>query len=258
MNKFFSFKRFLTILSILLAASSQILVAQAQKLPTNKTGRDFAVNDEIKQESQNSFAFDGTVNRAPGNPTCKDLSSIYQEFKVDPPKSGNYSFAGNQSVITNIFGGESGLTYADYQSTISFVAVIVKGGNQGANVYSFNSPQTALAGLTTPNLQDISHISFCYVPGYTTTSAPVSVSGTVTGENGRGIGRTTVTIQNLNTEETRTVTTNWMGHYRFEYLPVGHLYVITINNKKAGLSRQTRLFVLNADLENLNFTPTDF
>jgi hypothetical protein len=254
MNKFFSSKRFLTFLGILLATASQVFIAQAQTPATNKIGRNSAVDGASKQEAQTSFMFDGTVAPAPGNPSCKDLSPLYQEFKIDPPKSGTYSFAENQSVIANFYGGEDGLTYADYQSTSGFIAVIVKGGNQGANVYSFNSVQTVVSGLTTPNLQDISHITFCYMPGFGTTAAPVSVSGRVTDENGRGIGRAMVKIQNLNTEETRTVVTNWTGNYRFNDLPVGDLYVITIGSKKAGFTRQARSFVLTSDEENLNFT----
>lgn len=254
MNKLFSSKRFLTILGILLTTAAQVFIAQAQTPATGKIGRNLSVDGGIQKEAQTSFMFNGTVNPAPGNPTCKDLSAFYQEFKIDPPKSGNYTFAGNQSVIANIYGGEDGLTYVDYQSTTPFIAVIVKGGNQGANVYSFISGQTTVAGLTTPNLQSISHISFCYVPGFGTTAAPVSVTGRVTDENGRGIGRARVMIQNLNTEETRTVITNWSGNYRFNDLPVGDLYVITISNKKAGFTRQTRSLILTNDEENIDFT----
>lgn len=253
MNKFSS-KRFLAVLGILLAIGSQIFSVQAQITSNGKIGRNNAADGVAKQGEQTSFMFDGTVSPAPGNPNCKDLSPFYQELKIDPPKSGNYSFAVSQTLIANLYGGEDGLTYFDYQSTFPFVAVIVKGGNQGANVYTFNSGQTTLSGLTTPNLQDISHISLCYVLGLGTTAAPVSVSGRVTDEDGRGIGRAMVMIQNLNTEETRTVITNWSGNYRFKDLPVGDLYVVTITNKRGGFNRQTRSLVLNSDEENLNFT----
>jgi hypothetical protein len=129
----------------------------------------------------------------------------------------------------------------------------VKGGNQGANVYSFNQGQRSVTGLKTPNLQDISHVTFCYLG---TTAAAASLGGTVLSENGRGLPRSMVTIQNLNTEETRTVITNSFGYYRFNALPVGDLYVVTITNKKAGFNRQTQSFVLNGDEDNLNFTTT--
>lgn len=255
MNKIIFSKPLLTILSILLAVTSNVFVAQAQVPNDGKIGRDSVVKNRFKQEAQTSFMFDGTIHPVTGNVKCKDLSPFYEEFKIDPPKSGNYSFAGN-SVTANVYGGEAGLTYVDYQSNVAFAAVIVKGGNLGANVYSFNSPQTVSSGLTTPNLQDISHISFCYRSGLTTTAASASVSGSVTAENGRGISRSMVTIYNLNTEETRTVVTNQFGRYRFDALPVGDLYVVTINNKKFGLALRTQSFVLNGDEENLDFSAT--
>ena len=258
MNKVFSFKRFFTFLSILLAASSQVFIAQAQTLSTNKTDRNRVIEDGTKQKTQNAFIMDGTVNPAPGNPTCKDLSPFYLEFKIDPPQSGNYPFNVSNSVGANFYGGEDGLTYLDFQSTSRFVAVIVKGGNQGANVYSYNLGQTIGAGLTTPDLQDISHVSFCYVSSSGTTAASASVSGSVLSENGRAIARSLVTIKNLNTEETRTVITNWQGRYRFNHLSVGDLYEVTVRNKKAGFARQTQTFVLNSDEGNLNFTATAF
>jgi hypothetical protein len=256
MNKIFTAKRLLTILGILLAGASQFFTAQAQILTTNKIGRDFYAVNEAKQETQTSFSIDGTVTAIPGNVTCKDLNPHYLQFKIDPPRSGNYSFAGNSSVTTNFSGGQDRLTYVEYQSNTPFIAVIVKGGNQGSNVYWYNSGQTSGIGLTTPNLQDISHVSFCYVSGAVTTAATASVSGKIVDENGRGIVRTIVKIQNLNTEETRMVLTNSFGHYRFDNLPIGDLYVLTIGNKKVSLSRQTQSFVLNGDEENLNFAAT--
>jgi hypothetical protein len=258
MTKNFSSKRIITILSLLLTVASQVFVVQAQAQMTNKTGRNHVIEDGTKQKTQNAFIMDGTVNPAPGNPTCKDLSPFYLELKIDPPQSGNYPFGSSNSVNANFYGGEDGLTYLDFQSTSPFVAVIVKGGNQGANVYSYNTRQSTGAGLTTPDLKNISHVSFCYMLGFVTTAASASVSGSVLGVSGRGIARSLVTIKNLNTEEMRTVITNWQGRYRFSHLPIGDFYEVTISNKKAGINRQTQSFVLNSDEENLNFTATAF
>lgn len=256
MNKIFSTKRLLTVFAILLIGTAQVFIAQAQALTANGINGDFFARNETKQETQSSFSFDGTVTAMPGNPTCKDLSPRYLQFKVDPPRSGNYGFGENHSVTANLFGGEDGLTYVDYQSTVPLIAVIVKGGNQGANVYWYNSGQTTGTGLMTPTRQDISHVTFCYESSLVTTAATASIKGRILDENGRALVRSTVKIQNLNTEETRTVVTNSFGHYRFDNLPVGDLYVITTGNKKAGSSRQTQSFVLNGDEGNLNFTVT--
>jgi hypothetical protein len=253
MKRKFLYKQLFTILSIVLAGTSQVLVAQAQKLTANKIGRDLSIDSAAKQETPAFFAVEPTIYTMPGNPKCKDLSPYYLEFKIDPPQSGSYSFGENGLITATLYGGEDGLTYVDYQSNAHFSAVIVKGGNQGANIYSYNQGQSSGTRLRTPNLQDISHVTFCYLG---TTAAAASVSGAVLSETGRALPRSMVTIQNLNTEETRTVVTNSFGHYRFNALPVGDLYVITISNKKAGFTRQTQSFVLNGDEENLNFTAT--
>lgn len=209
-----------------------------------------------KRETQTSFFVARSVAVVSGNIKCKDLNPNYQEFKIDPPRSGTYSLPGNNTVTAKFYGGGAGLKFVDFQSTASFGTVIVKGGNQGSNVYSYNPAQATDANLTTPTEQDISHVSFCYVPPFSTTAASAAVSGAVFGANGRALPRSMVTIQNLNTEETRTVVTNSFGRYRFNGLPVGDLYVVTITNKKAGFAGQSQSFVLNEDAENVNFAAT--
>lgn len=251
MSRNFLYKQLFIILIIILAVTPQVLVAQAQKLTANKISRDLSIDSTAKQGTPTSSAVVPTVYKIPGNPNCKDLSPYYLEFKIDPPRSGSYSFGENGLITANLYGGEDGLTYVDYQSNAHFSAVIVKGGNQGANIYSYNQAQASDNGLTTPNLQDISHVTFCYLG---TTAATAVVSGAVLSESGRALPRSMVTIQNLNTEETRTVFTNSFGRYRFNALPVGDLYVIKISNKKAGFIRRTESFILNGDEENLNFT----
>lgn len=215
-----------------------------------------AVGGTTKQETQTFLVVARTVAQVPGNPNCKDLGANFEEFKIDPPRSGTYQFAGNNSVTANFYGGEDGLTYVDFQSTLSFAAVIVKGGRDGANIYSYSPKQATDTGLSVPNLQDISHVSFCYEPSAIPTAASAAVSGFVRNAKGRGLARSTVTIQNLNTEETRTVITNSFGRYRFNDLPVGNIYSITISSKRAGFTEQTRSFVLNGDEENVDFTAT--
>lgn len=222
--------------------------------PSGGSYRIKATGSETKNQTQTSFVVAArSVTVMPGNVKCKDLGANFQEFKVDPPLSKTYQIFTNNTVSTKFHGGEVGLKFLEFQSTVQFVAVIVKGGTQGANVYRYDPRQAADNDLTTPNLQDISHVSFCYSPSSVPTAATAAVSGTVTNAGGRGMARTMVTIQNLNTEETRTVMTNAFGNYRFNDLPVGNLYSISISNKKGGFVRQTQSFVLNGDEANVNF-----
>jgi hypothetical protein len=95
-----------------------------------------------------------------GNPHCIDLklgeNTSKDDGKVDPPVSGENGYA--------TFQFHSG-TSVDWQakSGYAMVAVIVKGGNEDANVYYYDPAATSDSGLQTPTGQDISHVQFCYI-----------------------------------------------------------------------------------------------
>src|SRR5918995_1154510 len=93
-----------------------------------------------------------------GNPTCKTLLAPDPAFeiKIDPPKSGSYS------PITANFSPDGRLLH--FTSTVPVLAVFVKGGNEGGNLYDYRplGGSTEDDGLTTPTNQQISHVSFCW------------------------------------------------------------------------------------------------
>lgn len=310
-----------------------------------------------------------TVELRGGKPHCKDLNPNYLEFKIETPIDGTYNFtdgSGNQ-VTVDFYGGNQ---FVDFKATIVFPAVIVQGAAPGANVYFYNPAQATDKELSAPSSQNISRVSFCYVPNpppapatinivkdarpatsqpfsftvsgqitdsftlvdnnpdpvtgsptktYTgltrfgaantvtiteiqnvpfynltriqcssdhgvsnntfsgtsvtiqlepgevvnctfrnevTTAASASVSGSVLSESGRSLARATVTIQNLNTMETQTVSTNAFGRYHFDNLATGDVYLVTVRGRKGASVQSPRTFVLNGDMENLNFTTT--
>jgi len=103
-----------------------------------------------------------TPTPIPGNPTCKTLlgNEAAFEIKVDPPTSGTYG------PITVTFSPDGKLV--DFTSTVPVLAVFVKGGvlqsgTPGGNLYDYRpGGSTGDTGLTTPNNQQISHVSFCW------------------------------------------------------------------------------------------------
>jgi hypothetical protein len=98
-----------------------------------------------------------TPTQHDGNPTCKTLldNPTAFEIKVDPPKSGSYG------PITVNFSPDGRLV--DFTSTVPVLAVFVKGGNEGGNLYDYRpAGSTGDTGLTTPTNQQISHVSFCW------------------------------------------------------------------------------------------------
>jgi hypothetical protein len=98
-----------------------------------------------------------TPTQIDGNPTCKTLLAPEPAFeiKIDPPKSGSYG------PITVTFSPDGKLV--DFTSTVPVLAVFVKGGNEGGNLYDYRpAGSSGDTGLTTPTNQQISHVSFCW------------------------------------------------------------------------------------------------
>jgi hypothetical protein len=85
------------------------------------------------------------------------------------------------------------------------------------------------------------------------TAANVSAAGRVTDAYGNGIARTYVTIQNTANGETRTIQTNGFGYYRFDELPAGNLYVITVFHKRYTFENSSQAFQLDDAVENIDF-----
>lgn len=108
-----------------------------------------------------------------GNPTADDLGlGDYYSYKVDPPESGIYDQDGHYLEWTISEDGK----YLDFQNASpGIIAVIVKGGKNGANVYKYGSggEVTYDNDLTTPlkdpddpdSYQEISHIIFIWGTG---------------------------------------------------------------------------------------------
>ena len=87
-----------------------------------------------------------------------------------------------------------------------------------------------------------------------TTAAGLSAAGKVTDAYGQPIARTRVTIQNTNTGEFQTAYTNTFGNYRFENLPAGDFYIISVFNKRYVFEQESQAIVLQDAVENLDFT----
>jgi hypothetical protein len=130
--------------------------------------------DESKAEAVTTFVA-RTVSVVDGNPKCSDFGN-YAEFKIEPPRDGTYTFTngGGATINVDFYGGENGLQFVDFNSDRFFSVVIVKGANN-ANVYSYNPAQSSDTGLTTPTLQDISHVSFCVQEGPPPTPASITI-----------------------------------------------------------------------------------
>jgi hypothetical protein len=88
-----------------------------------------------------------------------------KSLKIDPPLNGFYEHEGNTIVVTFSADGKKLSWSSDYK----VCAVIVKGGNNGANVYYYAGGACSDGGLEAPlnnnknkTRPDISHVTFCW------------------------------------------------------------------------------------------------
>jgi hypothetical protein len=86
------------------------------------------------------------------------------------------------------------------------------------------------------------------------TAANVSAAGRVADASGNGLARTLVKIQNTSNGEIQTTYTNIFGNYRFDNLPAGDFYIITVSNKRYVFEPNTRTLVLNDAVDGMDFT----
>ena len=88
---------------------------------------------------------------------------------------------------------------------------------------------------------------FCVV-----TSAPATVAGQVLTRDGRGVGNATVTLTDMD-GGTKRVMTNSFGFFRFDDVPSGISYIVSVS--ASGYSFASQLVVVNDDVTDLTFVP---
>ncbi len=84
------------------------------------------------------------------------------------------------------------------------------------------------------------------------TVASANISGRVTTATGRGIRNVGVTVTKPN-GETLFAITNPFGYYRFQELPVGETYILSVNSKRYSFAEPTRVISLSEDLTDADF-----
>lgn len=219
------------------------------------------------------------------NTTCAELRDMNiaglgqmldaWEFKVDSPPFGVNTYRLDGSNGGTLQGGPpnanmsvtydrvSNTTIGSWQINASsasaldrrVAAVIVKGGSQGKNVYSYNPVTTSDVGpFSTPGArQAISHVSFCFERSLAPSAATVSVSGRVV-DGKQAISRARVNIVDEN-GQTRSVVTNSFGYYHFDDVEVGQTYIISVFSK--GYQFTPRLISIQDELTDLDFAPQE-
>ncbi len=90
---------------------------------------------------------------------------------------------------------------------------------------------------------------------FSPTAAPGSITGQVVNVQGRGVSQARLTLLDSTTNEVKTKTTNSFGHFAFSDVPVGNLYILTVEHKQYNFAPRT--FQLLEDLNDLIITAND-
>jgi hypothetical protein len=141
---------------------------------------------------------------------------------------------GSYSLIQQVVAGGGGDNSAG--GSFSLAGTI---GQSLAGGVSNGSPYEARGGYWQPQLGP--------------TAAPGFISGRVTTRAGRGIINATVTLSDMN-GNTRTTQTTTFGFFRFDDVPTGSAYVLTVTSKRFTFSNNTRFINLFESLADANFT----
>ncbi len=80
--------------------------------------------------------------------------------------------------------------------------------------------------------------------------APVSVSGKVLSNNGRGLNRASITLTNMQ-GESRTIFSNQFGYFQFNGIEVEQTYEVQVRSK--GYQFSSQQVTVNGQITNLNF-----
>lgn len=103
-----------------------------------------------------------------------------------------------------------------------------------------------------PGQVEIDNVRFNAPSALSPTAANVSVGGRVLDSGNSGMSRIPVTLTNAS-GISRTVLTNSFGHYKFDEVPVGQTYILTVNHRKYLFPDSPRVVAVDDDLTNVDF-----
>lgn len=113
---------------------------------------------------------------------------------------------------------------------------------------NWTSEPDAACAVSTENGTDIGAVEML-----APTAAEVSISGRALSLNGMGIKNAVITVHG-DGGNARNVVTNTFGYYRVEGLTAGSTYIVTIRAAKYSFLVPTRIFALDDNITNADFT----
>ncbi|HLM00671.1 MAG TPA: carboxypeptidase-like regulatory domain-containing protein [Pyrinomonadaceae bacterium] len=160
---------------------------------------------------------------------------VIAPFAARPTESqvaGNPPYTLEQTVMTS-----GGGTSADGAGNIYKIEGAI--GQPVAGTTSTNVPFTLRGGFFTP-------------APFAPTAALAKISGRILTADGRGIRNVSITMTNA-AGELRMAFSSSFGHFTFENVPAGEVYILTVRAKQFQFSQNTQAVSLLEDLADVNF-----
>ena len=139
-------------------------------------------------------------------------------------------------------------------------SVVAAGGGQNSSGGTFSLDGTtgqSVAGNALTGVPFAVTSGFWNFTPFAPTAAQVIISGRVRTADGRGIRNVLVSLTAPD-GTTRTVQTSTFGYYRFNNIPVGATYIVSVSAKKFTFSQPTVVLSVSEEIGELDFVADSF
>lgn len=137
--------------------------------------------------------------------------------------------------------------------TLEQSVIATGGGTNAGNVYKIEGTiGQPVAGTSSTNGSFTMRGGFFTPAPFAPTAALAKISGRVLTADGRGIRNVSITMTSPD-GSLRMAFSSSFGHFTFENVPVGEVYVLTVRAKQFQFSQNTQAVSLSEDLTDINF-----
>lgn len=136
--------------------------------------------------------------------------------------------------------------------TLGRATALFDNNDASASAMSFYLNDKILAAGKSWNGTDYDFAIARFENEFVPSAATVSVSGKISTAEGNGIRNVIVTLIAPNGEVLSTRTSSF-GYFRFDEIPVGETYVISVTSKRFTFKQPTQILTVNEELTDVNF-----
>lgn len=216
-----------------LQAGMTITATGAQTVNSIGAGTSASKNNSYNGTSNKNMLASGATLAPSGRIT------VVVPTKIDP---GTYGTLLNHPLATGANIPDAGVTTDTIDNTTQ--------GTQGdvtAPVGSYNQDPWQTGALDPTGIQILSP-----------SAADSSVSGRVQTPDGAGLSRAVVTLLDVATGESRSVTTGTFGAFNFNQVETGDFHIISVHHQRFSFLTSSYSFTVNGNVAGLTFVGTSF